>query len=92
LDGSSSLNTAVAAATTLTQSKQSSSSVTAAAAAAATTAIADSVHYADLESTVVDPADSSGGTSTSYDFVPEVSGEDGEMDELEAEIAAALGD
>jgi hypothetical protein len=44
----------------------------------------------DLEN--VDPADSSGGTSATYDFVPEVSGEDGEMDELEAEIAAALGD
>jgi hypothetical protein len=29
---------------------------------------------------------------TSYDFVPEVSGEDGEIAELELEIAAVMGD
>ncbi|KAL3789968.1 hypothetical protein ACHAWO_002022 [Cyclotella atomus] len=68
--------------TSAAPTKQSSASVVAAA------AIADLVD--DLEN--VDPADLSGGTSATYDFVPEVSGDDGEMDELEAEIAAALGD
>ena len=57
--------------------------------APAATIAEDSIDV-DLENLDSSPADSSGGTS--YDFVPEASGEDGEIDELEAEIAAALGD
>lgn len=44
----------------------------------------------DLGNVENSPEESSGGTS--YDFVPEANGDDGELDELEAEIAAALGD
>ena len=76
------------------EAKQSASVVAATAqvnqsTATAATKAEDSLDV-DLENLDDSPADSSGGTS--YDFVPEASGEDGEIDELEAEIAAALGD
>jgi ribonucleoside-diphosphate reductase alpha chain len=56
---------------------------------AAVNKLADSLNV-DLENLNDSTEDTSGGTS--YEFVPEVNEDNEEMDELEAEIAAALGD